>query len=68
MRTFLKFEINYCFVKKIVKIPEYSEEEIKEIEKEFDKEDGWTDADKIFGKDRKVESYFISLVKKSKDK
>lgn len=48
-------------VKKIIKIPEYSEEDIKEIEKEFDKEEGWVSADEVFGEEREVESFFISI-------
>jgi len=42
---------------RFMKIPDYSEEEIKEIEKEFDKEEGWADADEVFG-EREVESFF----------
>jgi len=48
-------------VKKIIKIPAYSEDEIKEIEKEFDTEEGWVKADEVFGEDRIVESIFISV-------
>jgi len=41
-------------------IPSYSEDEIKEIEKEFDTEEGWVKADEVFGEDRVVESIFIT--------
>lgn len=41
---------------KIIKLPSYSEDEIKEIEKEFDTEDGWVKAGDVF---RTVESVFI---------
>jgi len=56
-------------VKKVVKLPSYSEEEIKEIEKEFDVEEGWVKADEVFGEDRTVESIFVSvfLDRKKKD-
>ena len=48
-------------MKKTIKIPAYSGDEIKEIEKEFDTKEGWVMADEIFGKDRIVESVFISV-------
>ena len=48
-------------MKKAIKLPSYSEDEIKEIEKEFDTEDGWVKADDVFGEDRTVESVFISV-------
>ena len=48
-------------MKKIMKIPEYTEEQIKEIEKEFDKEEGWIKANEEFGENREVESLFLSL-------
>jgi hypothetical protein len=55
-------------VKKTIKLPSYSEEEIKEIEKEFDTEDGWVKADEVFGEDREVESVFISVFLDKKKK
>ena len=48
-------------MKKTIKLPAYSEDEIKEIEKEFDTEEGWVKADEVFGEDRVVESVFISV-------
>jgi len=48
-------------VKKIIKFPIYSEEEIKNIEKEFDTKEGWIKANEVFGEDREVESIFISV-------
>ncbi len=45
---------------KVVKLPRYSREEIKQIEREFDKDEGWVKADEILGKDRDVKSVFIS--------
>ncbi len=48
-------------MKKIIKFPIYSEEEIKNIEKEFDTKEGWIKANEVFGEDREVESIFISV-------
>jgi len=48
-------------VKKFIKLPAYDEDEIKEIEREFDTEEGWVKADEIFGEDRVVESIFVSV-------
>ncbi|RLI78634.1 hypothetical protein DRP04_09915 [Archaeoglobales archaeon] len=45
---------------KTIKLPKYSEEEIKKIEEEFDTEEGWVKADEILGKDRVVKSTFVS--------
>ncbi len=42
-----------------VKLPRYTEKEIKKIEKEFEGEKGWVSADEVLGKDRKVESVFV---------
>jgi len=55
-------------VKKIIKLPSYSEDEIKEIEKEFDTEEGWVKADEVFGEDRTVESTFTSVFLDKKKK
>jgi len=55
-------------VKKTIKLPSYSEDEIKEIEKEFDTEEGWVKADEVFGEDRAVESIFISVFLDKKKK
>ena len=43
----------------VVKLPRYTEKEIKKIEKEFEGEEGWVSADELLGKDRKVESVFV---------
>lgn len=48
-------------MKKNIKLPTYNEDEIKEIEKEFDTEEGWVKADEVFGEDRAVESTFVSV-------
>jgi hypothetical protein len=46
---------------KIITLPEYDDDEIKKIEEEFDTEEGWVKGDEVFGEDRDVESYFISI-------
>ena len=45
---------------KTIKLPKYSEEEIKKIEEEFDIEEGWIKADEVLGEDRVVKSTFVS--------
>ena len=45
-----------------MRLPRYSEQEIKEIEKEFEGEEGWVKADDVFGKNRKVTSVFVFKV------
>jgi len=42
-----------------MRLPKYTDEEIKRIEKEFDTEEGWIKADEVLGKDRVVKSIFI---------
>ena len=50
------------------KIPDYTEEEIKEIEKDFDREEGWKKVGEEFGEDRVVESVLISVSLKKEEK
>jgi len=42
-----------------MRLPKYTEEEIKRIEKEFDTDEEWVKADEELGKDRVVKSVFI---------
>ena len=53
---------------KKLKIPDYTEEEIKEIEKDFDREEGRKKVDEEFGEDRIVESVLISVSLKKEEK
>jgi len=69
-RMFSEVRKNLSNLDKAVRLPSYSEDEIKKIEMEFDTEEGWVKADEVFGEDRLVESVFVSVFldrKKKKD-